>query len=817
MEERERNDGTVGDLLGEAGEALAALGFVAALNPLDEVHARWHRGRLGETGSALIEVHAFNEVYTIRRGVLPTQLAEAVLVRAYVDGESICGELVFSTCAEGLEFIKERIADFESRTPSAAYLSFPNDYLRDIRAAIRMTPAAAGTAQESWLQRNGSPGRSVYEHLLWLEQQDVNTLLRLRRAAGRAIRLAQPNILPAAGPQMPPIGERRSRAFAARIEYERRRRMEIERSLRSRGGQFRELEPERMRVLRTEHAKRLELEGLLARETARIRVLEEQNRELVERAEALEARLHKAEHGRDAIAASRAPEDSHEAQAAASQATAEAQEELHRTLDESSLDVVLDCGDWDIPPPPEPGELEAVESGSGLLWRRKVSGPPESGQLGAVERAEEERLPDANCSPRSSDADAYKVELCLFDLDNTLLRTDDLLPWRREQRDLPPHLPKLLVKLAEPGAEERYIYSQSVLESLRTRFPDMKFGVFTRSPRSYAMPLLERFFPDVRWDMTIAREDVPRTKPYPDGVREAMKRLGLMNARNVALVGNDKADVLAAYFSGCWSVIDRSSWGGRPDSEVLERIPDAVIDTPAELAEALADLAMRLPALEQRLASTATGSTREGRHSGRPRIELIPYTSPSRSGPRVEVAVLGRYFAAKDALTPRTSWHALTEQILAHKDAVDFPSEWTAAICDYLAGLTLDRGAVVTCIPGKPNGVQRVESLLVHLWVESLAFSTLPGVEVEVDEGVLAFRSGVASSHRMHLNRQQRFENVEGALYVAHPERIRGRQVVVIDDVVTSGATLVTASRLLTQAGAADVKCLAIAKTITDR
>ncbi|MCI0670972.1 MAG: hypothetical protein L0Y64_10960, partial [Myxococcaceae bacterium] len=172
MYARERKDDAGGDLLGQAGEALTALGFVAALNELDQVHARWQRGRLGETGSALIEVHALDDWHNVFRGFPPTQLSETVVVRAYVDGESVCGELMFSKLADSLEFLEARIADFEARTPSAPYLAFRNDWLRYIRWAIRMTPAAAGTPQGKWLQRYGSPGQSVYEHLRWLEQQD---------------------------------------------------------------------------------------------------------------------------------------------------------------------------------------------------------------------------------------------------------------------------------------------------------------------------------------------------------------------------------------------------------------------------------------------------------------------------------------------------------------------------------------------------------------------------------------------------------------------------------------------------------------------
>jgi ComF family protein len=67
------------------------------------------------------------------------------------------------------------------------------------------------------------------------------------------------------------------------------------------------------------------------------------------------------------------------------------------------------------------------------------------------------------------------------------------------------------------------------------------------------------------------------------------------------------------------------------------------------------------------------------------------------------------------------------------------------------------------------------------------------------------------------LSRAQRADNVQGAFRVP-PEaeaRVRGRRIVLIDDVLTSGATVNAAARVLLRAGAAQVDVLVFARVVT--
>jgi ComF family protein len=62
-----------------------------------------------------------------------------------------------------------------------------------------------------------------------------------------------------------------------------------------------------------------------------------------------------------------------------------------------------------------------------------------------------------------------------------------------------------------------------------------------------------------------------------------------------------------------------------------------------------------------------------------------------------------------------------------------------------------------------------------------------------------------------HLPKAERMQNVAGAFVVAKPDLIQGRDVILVDDVVTTGATLGAAREALLKAGAHDVLCIAVA------
>jgi ComF family protein len=64
------------------------------------------------------------------------------------------------------------------------------------------------------------------------------------------------------------------------------------------------------------------------------------------------------------------------------------------------------------------------------------------------------------------------------------------------------------------------------------------------------------------------------------------------------------------------------------------------------------------------------------------------------------------------------------------------------------------------------------------------------------------------------LTRHQRRENIRGAFVVAKPEALSGREVLVVDDVFTTGTTVSECARVLLRAGASKVWIATVARTL---
>jgi ComF family protein len=66
------------------------------------------------------------------------------------------------------------------------------------------------------------------------------------------------------------------------------------------------------------------------------------------------------------------------------------------------------------------------------------------------------------------------------------------------------------------------------------------------------------------------------------------------------------------------------------------------------------------------------------------------------------------------------------------------------------------------------------------------------------------------------LTRPQRAENIRGAFRVAHPSRVVGRTILLVDDVLTTGTTASECARVLRKAGAKIVMVATVARTLKE-
>jgi competence protein ComFC len=80
---------------------------------------------------------------------------------------------------------------------------------------------------------------------------------------------------------------------------------------------------------------------------------------------------------------------------------------------------------------------------------------------------------------------------------------------------------------------------------------------------------------------------------------------------------------------------------------------------------------------------------------------------------------------------------------------------------------------------------------------------------------VRALRRIRETSTQTKLNADQRFINVEGA-FSGNPAKLIGKKVLLVDDVITTGATMINCTKALLASGASKVYCISVARVFVD-
>ena len=92
------------------------------------------------------------------------------------------------------------------------------------------------------------------------------------------------------------------------------------------------------------------------------------------------------------------------------------------------------------------------------------------------------------------------------------------------------------------------------------------------------------------------------------------------------------------------------------------------------------------------------------------------------------------------------------------------------------------------------------------------AIRLIGGNTLRLESGVLVRRRNTES--QIGLTRHQRRENMRGAFAVTRREAVKGREVLLVDDVFTTGTTVSECSKVLLSAGASKVWVATVARTL---
>ncbi|WP_245587599.1 DEAD/DEAH box helicase [Calidithermus chliarophilus] len=297
-------------------------------------------------------------------------------------------------------------------------------------------------------------------------------------------------------------------------------------------------------------------------------------------------------------------------------------------------------------------------------------------------------------------------------------------------------------------------------------------------PMGYVEAAVERHFPARVAAKLLGSAVASAGKPGTGRLQPLVEDL---DPREVLLVGDRLEDVLAGRRLGVVSAL--ATWGAADPAHALNAGPDLILPAPEDLLCALGDYRAYLHPLEQ---------------EGAPATAAAAPLRLARAG-RVW-SVLGRYL-------PKQPGGRRVNDLLnnARHQILDFKrsGKRVRAVADYLARHY--PGLPVTYVPPRRPGLGGLDALAEEL--EGRGHPVLRALQWQRVPPLRQYDAGGEAERRA---------NVAGALRVADPAAVRGLRLLLLDDLISSGQTLLEADRALVEAGARP-EALALAYSLWER
>jgi HAD superfamily hydrolase (TIGR01662 family) len=389
----------------------------------------------------------------------------------------------------------------------------------------------------------------------------------------------------------------------------------------------------------------------------------------------------------------------------------------------------------------------------------------------------------------------------IFDLDNTLASTNKLKEIR-ETQNYDALTPELLSKI------KLYRPVLALLKSLQRQ--GIAMGVVTNSGAKYVSTLLAHLEIKEFFAAVVTYSDVKAIgmKPSPAGIKMVLEKMDITPSTRVLYVGDASIDVEAAYNAGVTPIVP--TWASR---ESLSMAPALELSS-KELGNYFQDPGEYVLFAER----CADGNSEK---FARKAVRFLPLDGQGNvvtMETEMTTFCLGRYYGQKSPVTATLhDGHVLSRSIASKNDmpVFEIPPYWFGMIDHVVrkgAEFVFDdktKFDVVTVVPKKAGKDDRMERLLV-------------GVKKHNGDNDIEFIADLfhylpdAKSQKT-LNRNERFLEANRSLQLTKGQarNIAGRRVLIIDDVITTGATMERARTLALAAGATSAIGVAIAKTVS--